>query len=85
MTSKIRKGLVNNQFKECDLKRQWHILGFYPRKYRGLRKYPKLSPDNVKDAEHHSTAMFVVKTLIALRYSKYVPVNAIKAHEAMET
>jgi hypothetical protein len=49
-----------------------------------LRKYPKLSPENPKDAEHYSTAMFVVNTLIALRYSKCVPVNAIKAYGAME-
>jgi len=36
----------------------------------------KLNPESLKDAEHHSTAMFVVKTLIALSYSKYIPVNA---------
>jgi hypothetical protein len=59
-------------------------LGLYPRKCRGLRKYPKLSPESLKDAEHHSTAMFVVKTLISTRYNKYVPLNAIKAYGTME-
>jgi len=59
-------------------------LGFNPRKCRGLRKYPKLSPESIKDAKHHSTAMFVVKTLIVLRYSKYVPVNVIQAYGVME-
>lgn len=58
--------------------------GSIPESVGGLRKYPKLSPESLKDAEHHSTAMFVVKTLIALRYNKYVSVNAKKAYGVME-
>jgi hypothetical protein len=59
-------------------------FGVYPRKCSGLRKYPRLSTESLKDAENYSTVMFVLNTLIALRYSNCVPVNAIKAYGAME-